>query len=273
MQILVIAPGPPHVVASAECFYKHFRPICPKGVYASLVSSIDGSNENIERHLLVNDNYDAAVIIEPDAEFSASRSALLKNLPIAVVRMQAPSQEPQIVTVDASHGVHTAITHLLNLGHQCIGILLPTGRSDYVSACETGYSQAFSKSPGKYDNKLILHVDGAEIGAYEATMELFSNTRPSTVTALVAADTMTLLGADLALKSLRLLVPSEVSLLGIQAPVFTPPVLPGITTVTFSARAAAEASFRSIMGALDGMAVPEQIIRPKLIVEQSTARA
>jgi DNA-binding LacI/PurR family transcriptional regulator len=153
-----------------------------------------------------------------------------RGLPFAVVDPRGEA-DPTVVTVGATNwsGGYTATRHLIELGHQRIGMI--SGPSDLLCsrARMDGYRSAMETSRLPLDPDLMqwgdFHVDG---GFKEATAMLSLPQRP---TAIFAGSDLQALGVLEAARILHVRVPSQLSLVGFDDLPLSRWTSPPLTTV------------------------------------------
>jgi LacI family transcriptional regulator len=178
---------------------------------------------------------------------------------IAVVRLEAKRKEASRydlpldnLYVDNVAAACAAVSYLIGRGHTRIGVL--NGQRGPGRARVLGYRQALAEHGITVDESLIRDGDFKEDGGYMAMRELLTlSPRP---TAVFAANDMMAMGALLAVREARLLIPQDVALVGFDDTPVTRLVTPSLTTVTqFQerlGRRAAEMLFERLDGAVPG---------------------
>lgn len=135
---------------------------------------------------------------------------LESDLPTVVAGRPLNHPNANYVDVDNIAGAHTAVLHLLQLGHKRIGTI--TGEICTTAALDryTGYCKALQAHDLPMDETLISEGYFTEIGGYEAMQRLLAHA-PDAV--FVASDTMAL-GALKAIYEAGLTVPQGVAVVG-----------------------------------------------------------
>ena len=134
------------------------------------------------------------------------------------------------VFVDDEEGFVKATTHLLDLGHDRIGMIMPPGiTTEEGRARLTGFVKAHALREKKVAPELLVpggwHVQDGQNGA-DILMKL-----PVPPTAIVAANDMVAIGAIAKLKELNRRVPEDVAVVGYDNIAITEWYDPSITTI------------------------------------------
>jgi len=228
---------------------------------AELLSAIDD---------LFEQQIDGLVIgIRFDRWISAVRDHC-RGMPFVTVGNRIDKEIPAVV-VDQFHGMALATQHLLELGHQRIACI--SGPSDWPAAKER--YRAWQSTIQKAGLQPGPHVPGdwsADSGYAAATKLLHEN--PSAFTAIVAGNDHMALGALRALHAHQISVPNQISVVGYddlpESGFFEPP----LTTVHHDFVAEGEYCVETLLRMISREAVDTslQILRPKLVVRESTAK-
>lgn len=192
------------------------------------------------------------------------------NLPTVVVN--APIDDLGFATVSCDDSVATvqALTHLRQLGHENIGLLL--GPRDHIpSQRKLAAARRFSETSGwKLDERRIVHsLYSLEAGQAAATRLLAEG-----VTAIMCASDPMALGAVRAVRRAGLRVPDDVSIVGFDDSALMNCVEPPLTTIRQPiepmGRMIIELLIRQIRG--DSASHDEFLFEPELVVRGSTGR-
>ncbi len=113
-----------------------------------------------------------------------------------------------IINCDNIYGGYEATKHLINHGHTKIAHISGDDRLSSIHR-EKGFRQAMTEN--KLDDNLVIKGSYHEETAYQETIKLFENHKP---TAIFAGNDIMALGVIRALSELGLHVPSDVSVIG-----------------------------------------------------------
>jgi len=148
-----------------------------------------------------------------------------KQIPVVLVNGMGPDCPLPAVAVDIRAAAMQAMRHLQSLGHERIGCL--TGPSKYVTSqlLHDGYVDAMSDngSPFRCVSETLFTFEGGQAGA--------AGLLDAGVTGVVAASDLMALGAIAEARSLRKIVPDEVSVVGFDGTPFAAFTDPPLTTL------------------------------------------
>lgn len=134
------------------------------------------------------------------------------GVPLVLIDRELQGVACDTICVDNEGGAHSAVAHLIASGHQRIGVIHDDSRIVTARERLAGYARALAEAglpATRYRMAVARHsVDQA----IDATIRLFDQAKPPT--ALFTMDSVMTTGALLALRSLGLAVPRDVSLAG-----------------------------------------------------------
>jgi DNA-binding LacI/PurR family transcriptional regulator len=196
-----------------------------------------------------------------------------RNLPIVVFDRVTPDLIAPSVRIDNEDGGFQATEHLIEQGYKRIAILAGPKNLGISNKRMDGYLNALKKYKIKKEEALIIHCDFNQDYAYFATKELLAmKKRPDAI--FTISDRMAI-GAMLAIKEKGLRMPEDIGLVGFNNEPVTSLVTPQISSVEMSAfdvgKAAAKL-FIETMHHNEDMTHTEQVIKPKLVVRESSQR-
>ncbi len=196
-----------------------------------------------------------------------------KKIPLVLFDRVVEGIKAPRVRLDNREGGILATKHLLQQGYKRIAILAGPENLEISNERMAGYLQVLKQNKIKVDKDLIIHCDFNQAYAYEATKELLSmRKRPDAI--FTISDRMAI-GAMLAIKEKGLSMPKEIGLVGFNNEPITNLVTPAITSVEMFAseigRAAAKL-FIEMMHSDDDMSTSETVIKPKLVIRESSLR-
>lgn len=193
----------------------------------------------------------------------------LQKMGIPFVQTSRNEMTPY-VDVDNVYGGYLAVTHLLQQGHQRIGLIngpqeLPSSRDRHE-----GYKKALLEAGISYDQELVVSATFSEDAGYQAAQH-FLRMADIPTAIFVTADLMAM-GAMRALHQFGLSVPDDISVIGFDGVSLGQYMNPPLTTINQQGErkgaVAAELLLRIVRGEEPR---PSQItLPPELIVRQST---
>ena len=177
------------------------------------------------------------------------------------------------VTVDNADGIHAALSHLVELGHERIAFVggAPLGDiRERQAAYEDFLSERGLRQPARY----VQHVSNTPAGGGDAFSALAALSKPPT--AIVAATDVLAIGVVYAAHSSGLMIPRDLSVVGFDDIPLAAATYPGLTTVRMPVAAMVSAAIELAIGGLGGprgLNVSRHSFQPKLVVRRSTGCA
>jgi LacI family transcriptional regulator len=235
-----------------------------------LLKPVDPNDTGGYARLITENHVDGILLSGPREDDMALMSLHQQRVPILLMG-QLPNTDIPFVDVDATAGAMLAVNHLIERGHQCIGMITNAPLS-YTSAQQRrdGYIQALKTANLPVDTRLIQEGNYTPGSGFEAMKALLDRT-PRVSAVFVASDVVAI-GALLAIKKAGLRIPQDIALVGFDdiplAEFYDPP----LTTVHLPAFglgwAGGERLIRIIQG--EGLNDASLLLESKLITRQST---
>lgn len=221
------------------------------------------------------DKVDGFLVVSMPLKAELAESLRSLNKPLVSVGL--PIAGSPSVGIDEVGAARAAVTHLLNLGHERIGLL--SGGSDDVAsgfgistARRLGYEEALDGAGIAFDPDLGASGPYGIGGGAVAMSELLS--RPSLPTAVFAEYDELAIGALWALRRAGLRVPEDVSVMGLDDHELAPFL--DLTTIAQDVEQQARRGARMLMqllGAEDGTPPDDPVRIPtRLLLRGTTAR-
>lgn len=192
--------------------------------------------------------------------------------PVPVVIIGSLGEEHPIdaVRADSRQGVHLAIEHLAAIGRRRIAFVNGDPRTVPATARAEGYRAALAKHRLRYEAELVA-VSGefSYAAGYRATREILARARPD---ALFCADDLIAVGAMRALADLRVAIPEDVAVVGMDDTELARMSRPALTSVSLESGERARLAATLL---LERLADPRREARhitvaPRLAVREST---
>lgn len=192
-----------------------------------------------------------------------------RGLPIVLVDGYNEAIQAPFISPDDRLATRLAVRHLVDLGHERIGLAL--GQRRFVPALRKieGFRQAMTHLPRAADaDDLIEHSLATVEGGQAAAGALFDRG----CTAVFCASDLMALGAIRAARQRGLNVPGHVSVVGFDDSPLIPFTDPPLTTVRKPIGAMASAAVETLLEIVDGAPSKnlELMFQPELVVRRST---
>ncbi len=217
-------------------------------------------------------------------QFSHLDDLIERGLHLVAFDRLTQEQDTMIIDsigVDNAFATRLAVKHLLSLGHRRIAFL--SGRIRTVSRIDrlNGYLSALRENGIEPDDDLIWHgmtngsfgdADAIERGR-QGAHELFSKADPPT--AVFAINDMYAFGAYAGARDLGLVIPDDVSIVGMDDIMLTEVVQPPLTTIRQPIAEIAQQATERLIGRIQETYTKPQehiVVTPRLIVRGSTAQ-
>ena len=196
-----------------------------------------------------------------------------RNLPVVVFDRVTPHLKAPSVRIDNEEGGFLATEHLIEQGYKRITVLAGPENVGVSKSRMDGYLNDLKKHKIKKDPTLIVHCDFNQDYAYFATLELLAmKKRPDAI--FTISDRMAI-GAMLAIKKKGLRMPEDIGLVGFNNEPVTSLVTPSVSSVempSFELGKAAAKLFIETMHNKENMDLEEKVLKPKLIIRESSQK-
>jgi LacI family transcriptional regulator len=235
-----------------------------------LLKPVDPNDSGGYARLIAENHVDGIFLSGPRQDDRALMDLHRQRVPIMLMG-QLPDTGIPFVDVDATAGAELAVAHLIERGHQCIG-MITNAPLDYTSAQQRrdGFLKALRKAELPSSQTLIKEGNYTPASGFEAMKALLQlDPRPTAV--FVASDVVAM-GAILAIKEAGLHIPKDLAIVGFDdiplAEFYDPP----LTTIHLPAFglgwAGGERLIRIIQG--EGLNDASLLLESKLITRQSS---
>jgi DNA-binding LacI/PurR family transcriptional regulator len=186
-----------------------------------------------------------------------------RHIPLVLVNGRVDDVDAIFVSDDDHTAMALAVAHLLELGHERIG--LAVGPAHYLPVIRKteGFTRAIGKRPPLIEHSLFT-IEGGRAAA----LSLLDRG----ATGIVCASDLMALGAIQACRSRELNVPRDVSVVGYDDSPMMAFTDPPLTTVRQAVDSMCKVAVRALLGQLAGRSMPrrEYLFHPELVVRGST---
>lgn len=216
----------------------------------------------------------AGLIVVPthaDQEREALESIKRNGIPIILLDREIEGFEVDAVRIDHRLGAYQAVSHLIRLGRQRIGIIyndVSTGWQRYA-----GYTDALNEAGIPIDLDLVKTSDHTRESSYDRTRDLMRLSSPPD--ALFTSFNMVTLGALHVLHELHIDVPQDVALVGFDDMPWADELFSPLTAVAQPTYELGQTAARLLLERLNAPDSPFQtaVLPTQLIVRQSCGSA
>jgi len=242
--------------------------------YAVILCNSD-ENPNKERFyldVLRSESVDG-VILPPIHQYGKMVEGMIESgIPLVCVDRKLARESVDTVVVNNRKGAHSAVSHLIDLGHKRIAIISSSPQFSSFQERQAGYEQALQDHDIEIDPALIHQGDPrSSKNAKKLVRSLLESDSPPT--ALFITNNLMTLGALEAIHELELEIPQDISIIGFDDMPWATAISPPLTVVRQPGyemgRRAAELFFQRIS---DPDREPVQVMmETSLVIRQSTA--
>jgi len=231
----------------------------------------DIKHEEAVLHALQEKQVDGLIIIPA----SSNPSALLVNLyesgtPIVLLDRMVKDLSTDVILVDNEHGAYLAVSHLLEMGHRRIAMVIDNLDISTNTERLIGYRKALKEWDVPVVEELVQSCQYTQQSAYLIVKNMLAQTEAPT--ALFTANNFLTIGALQALRELELNIPQDISLVGFDDLEWIGLNSPGLTTVAQPMHEMGRVAAQRLISRLNGEQTPPLEIRLKtqFIIRQST---
>jgi LacI family transcriptional regulator len=215
----------------------------------------------------------AGVILASASEAKPQVDDLITyNIPVVAIDRQVDDRQIDSVMATNIEGARAAVTHLLDLGHRCVGFIgLPLTHTPGKERYE-GYQQALRADQLPMSQDFVRISDAKQQGGYESTRDLL--TQQPCVTALFVANNLMTLGALEAIRERGLKIPDDISIVGFDDMPWANLLQPPLTAIAQPTYELGQRAAELLLGRLKERDKPvtHEKLETRLIVRGSTSQ-
>jgi len=173
------------------------------------------------------------------------------------------------INVDDAFGAKTAVTHFIENGHSHIAFLSGPDFSISGRRRLAGFEQGFQENGFTVNQNLIYECFPDFQGGYDRTTQLLKD-HPE-VTAILAYNDMTAVGAMRACQDIGRKIPDDVVIIGFDDIPMASILRPALTTIRISKQDLGKLAMSMLIDLIDGQekVIQSQVIKPTLVVRES----
>jgi len=235
-----------------------------------LLKPVDPNDNGGYARLITENHVDGILLSGPRQDDAALMHLHRQRVPIMLMG-QLPETDIPFVDVNATAGAELAVNHLIERGHECIG-MITNAPLDYTSAQQrrNGYIKALKKAKLPANKAMIKagnYTPGSGYDAMKALLQLSPR-----LTAVFVASDVVAMGAILAIREAGLRIPQDIAVVGFDdiplAEYFDPP----LTTIHLPAFGLGWAGGERLIRLIQGDALNEAslLLESTLVPRQSS---
>lgn len=242
-------------------------------------SNEESEQQTLQIEVMLSRSVEGLLIAPAVGSAEMIRELQQKGQEIVIIdRLPVGLGKVNCVTIDNEQGAFQATTHLIEQGHQRIGLLAGNINLDTGQQRLNGYRRALQVHNLDEDPELIRTAGtnaalvGKQVG-YEGTLEFLGQDNPPT--ALLCTSNTIAIGALTGLQERQVRIPQEMAVVSFGNMEWTPLLTPPLTVVTqptteMGCQAAQMLIEYLRAGRHDGVAHRHLVLEPRLIVRQSS---
>ena len=238
--------------------------------------SAGGSTEDELTETLVDRGVNGIIYVSglhADTTASMDRYVTLagRGVPFVMINGYTAKVSAPFVSADDRAAMHLAVKHLVELGHERIGLAVGPRRFVPVERKIDGFVEQMRALLGVSAEDLVRHSLFTVEGGQAAATELIE----LGCTAIICGSDLMAFGAIRAARGRGLRVPADVSVVGFDDSPLIVFADPPLTTVRQPVEAMGQAAVNALLEEITGNPAPhsEFVFMPELVVRGSTARA
>ncbi|MGF1671828.1 MAG: LacI family DNA-binding transcriptional regulator [Balneolaceae bacterium] len=247
---------------------------CIKNGYFSRFSFVDTRNQNQSRHSLYDvSGTDGFILHTPEVINMIIDDLKENNFPVVFKQQHSEYSEYCSVDVNNYLGGYLATSHLLELGHENISILLAVPEVEEAKERFRGFRQAHSDKGIKVKEDLIITGLYSQEFGYEAVKKLLAMNQK--FTALFCTSDTIAIGAILALNEEGIEIPEEVSVVGFDDLPTSKFTFPPLTTIHQPIYEKGVMAAKILINQLENCdsKIVHELLDPRLVIRKSTGPA
>ncbi|MEM8857711.1 MAG: LacI family DNA-binding transcriptional regulator [Chloroflexota bacterium] len=244
--------------------------------YTALICNIDEDKEIEILHELVTHGIDGLITFTHQASEAAIAEFADSFGPLLIINREFDQlidhSNVTSLVVDNFHGAQQAVNHLVELGHEKIGMLTNKYFPKEKTRRVQGYQHALADNGLESEQSLLVEHDPTLAGGYEATKMLLAE-RPD-VTGIFTYNDLMGLGAIRACRDLNLAVPQDISVIGFDNIQIASMVTPAMSSIHVDKYEMGRLAFERIFELIQDESKNTKTIRmqTELVDRESTGR-
>ena len=223
-------------------------------------------------NLLLGQRVDGIIAAATSQRWNALATAEVQHTPVVFVDRAFEHLDGPFVGVDNRGGAAMGTQHLIDSGHQQIGLIAGLQRLSTMRSRVVGYREAMDHAAIPYNEEQIITSELSIDGGREATLRLLQQFPD--LTALFINNNLLCLGALLALREIGLDCPTDISIVSFDEHPWAAVSEPPLTVVRQPARMVGRQAAEQLCHIMDGKE-PEQrrfILPCDMVMRQSVQK-
>jgi LacI family transcriptional regulator len=232
------------------------------------------ANEIRQMRVFLENRVDGLIIATPFREGTDDvQRAIDRGTRVVVINSALEGTDADSVVVDNEGGAHEAARHLLELGHEHLGLVAGPGSTSSGADRTAGFIRAHRQAGLEVDPSMIQEADFTKAGGADAMLRLLDGTpRP---TAVIAANNQMAVGALAIIRKRGISIPADLSFISFDDLDWYELATPQITAVAQPAFDTGVQAAGLLLDRLSGQDGAPRVVRltTRLVRRESTAKA
>ncbi len=232
------------------------------------------TNETLEREahyldLLLSQRVDGIIAAATSQRWVELTTAVTQHTPLVFVDRSFSNMEGPFVGVDNQQGAYLGVRHMLDCGHQRIGILAGYDRLSTMRERQAGYLQALQEAGCPIREHWMVSSPLSIEGGRQSMRQILS--LPDRPSAVFINNNLLSLGALLELREDGIRCPDELAVVGFDDHPWAAVADPPLTVVRQPAQELGRTAARHLLALIDQqpLAQPKVLLQCELVVRQS----
>jgi len=225
------------------------------------------TDENLQREnailtSLQEKMVDGLILVPASSRYSPTRKAVFEQgIPMVLLDRASDGLEVDTVLVDNKQGAYTAVSHLIELGHQRIGMIVDNLDITTNEERLAGYRSALMDHNLQIEENLIQSCQFTQQSAYTIASEMLR--RPDRPSAIFTAYNLISIGTLIAIRENGLRIPEDISIVGFDDVDWNQLISPKLTAIAQPVYDMGKVAGERLISRLKGDASPALEIRLK----------
>ena len=256
--------------------------------YAELLNGVDETVQEEGKLLMISTSHnsedelrgalkgmhrrvDGLIIMAPSTTAEAVLEGQADDIPVVFVNTRSETGEVNLISFDNYAGMKKMAEHLIQGGHERIGLIRGTKNAFDAYERERGYRDAHEEAGLDLDESLIVPGDYSQQSGHDGAVRLLAlEDRP---TAIMASNDDSAIGALSAIRDAGLAVPDDIALTGFDDVPSARFTVPPLSTVHVPVRELGVMSIRMLLDRIEqrnGRRPVQKMLPVELRIREST---
>ncbi len=213
---------------------------------------------------------DGLIVINPYADDRYMH--IPKEFPVVFVGARSHDERVCSISLDDEKVAYEATQHLISLGHKRIGLITGPMEEDCSQDRLVGFKLALAEAGISYDQSLVFEGDWSASSGSDALLDFVN--KKNLPTAIFAQNDRMAMGIMRAARDLKLDVPTQLSVIGVDDMPLSSYFDPPLTTMRQDMPLIGQEAIRKLMEIIQNKTIEPSVMKfpAQLVVRQSTVK-